>query len=112
MMHRNDPLERTDILKAEFGKSWRVWAWVRRQFSPISIATIAGLVGVAGGWVINLKTRVVVLETRVLPVIMDESAVKVLQGEVENHEGRINTLELNYRAAAEASRLPPTPRHK
>lgn len=94
-------------MQAEFGKSWRVWAWLQRQFSPISLTAIAAVSAFGGGYITNLKTRVVVLETQVIPVLQDTAAVTTLKAKVEDHAGRIDRLEKDYDVAYRESNTPP-----
>lgn len=88
-----DPLSRSSILKEEFGKSWRAWAWFRRQFTPTSLAIIATMGGAAGGYIIHLGTRVVVLETKIIPFIQGQGEITELKVRVEEVERRLDKAE-------------------
>lgn len=52
------------------------------------------------------------LETRVIPVIQDESAVTILKGRVDDHENRIGTLEQGFKQAADISHTAPNAKRK
>jgi hypothetical protein len=103
---------RTTILKAEFGANWRWWAWFRKQWSAMSL-TVVGACGAAllalGHWALNVQTRVVVLETQVVPVLKDESRVDKLEAKYDGHETRIANLEADYRTAQEHAADRPVP---
>jgi hypothetical protein len=102
-----DDTERSQIFQLEFGKSWRMWAWVRRQFSVTSVSAIVGVFVCCWGVILSLQTRVVVLETKVIPVIQDEALVTTLKANVAEHDRRITQLEADYRTAAHESETPP-----
>jgi len=102
------------ILRSYFGQSWRIWRWVRNQFSVTSLSAIGGVLAIAGGYVMHLRQevavvreRVVVLETRVVPVLEDQTAVKVLQTRVEDHENRITRIENDWIDAKIEAGTPP-----
>lgn len=107
MIPGEDIAARSGILKAEFGERWRWWAWFRRQWSTTSLVTVVTGVGILGGWAVNLKTRVVVLETRVVPVIKDEGRVDSLAATVTGHEQRLTRLERNWDDAKNEAGTPP-----
>lgn len=111
--------QRTMILRLEFGRYWRAWSWLRRQFSGVSLGAICTVIAVCGGYIAHLREsvaqvreRVIVLETRVVPVIRDEAAVTALQGQVALHEARIQSLEDDYHWAVQKAGEPPTPRRR
>jgi hypothetical protein len=89
---------------------WPIGAWLRRNFSLPAVLTIAGLLAAGGGYIINLKTRVIVLETKVVPVLTNTGNMNVLQTRVDDHEQRITRLEGNWDYARDAAALPPRPR--
>lgn len=87
------------------------WAWVRANFSLASVLAIAGIVATAGGYVISLKTRVVVLEhevTQIVEVTPNDAAVAALHQEVADHEQRLERLETDWDDARQvAGQAPP-----
>lgn len=86
------------------------WAWVRDNFSLASVLTIAGVVAGAGGYVISLKTRVVVLEhevTQIVEVTPSDTAVAALHQEVSDHEQRLERLETDWDEARQVAGQPP-----
>lgn len=87
-MSENGDTTATGVLK----RTAPVWYWLREQFSLTSVLAIAGIVVTAGGIIINLNTRVVVLE-RVIKVVPDSSQLVELRTKVEGHEERIHRLE-------------------
>jgi hypothetical protein len=116
----DDPAERSAIFRSEFGKSWRAWAWVQRQFTPTSLGAIGFLIVAAGTYIVHLRenvievtTRVIVLEKQVIPVLQDSSAVTMLRDTVAAHEQRITRLEANWDdAKTQAGSAPTTRRQK
>jgi hypothetical protein len=107
------------ILRNYFGPSWRAWRWLREQFSVTSIAALVSVLGILGGYVVHLRQdvavvreRVVVLETRVVPVLSDRTDVAVLQTRVEDHEQRITRIEADWIDAKAAAGTPPTARRR
>ncbi|HSY05874.1 MAG TPA: hypothetical protein VK803_07995 [Steroidobacteraceae bacterium] len=104
-----DPAIASGILKAEFGERWRWWAWFRKQWSATSLTVVLGGLGTLGGWALNLKTRVVILETKVIPVIQDEGAITTLKDAVAAHDQRISRLENNWDDAKTAAGTAPVP---
>lgn len=89
---------------------WPVGYWLRQQFSLTSIIAILSILAAGGGWIINLKTRVVVLETRVVPVLANVREIDVLKVRVDDLEQRITRIEQDWDYARNAAGLPPTPR--
>lgn len=95
------------------------WAWLRANFTLPSVLTILGILGGAAMYVINLRTRVTVLEetvTIVQKVAPESTALAVLQQRVVDHDRRLGQLESAWtHAATEATKPdlpPPAPRHK
>lgn len=107
------------VLKVHFGHYWRAWRWLQHQFTVTSISAIAGVLGLAGGYIVHLRQdvavvreRVVVLETRVVPVLGEQSAVAVLQARVEDHDQRISRIESDWIDARNAAGTPPVVRRR
>lgn len=109
------------VLKTEFGRNWRNWAWFRQQWTKVSLSVIGGLLTIIvaiGGWAVSLKTRVVVLETEVEPVLKEGKLESNNSVRIEDIERRVKRLEdnldLEYNEevrAARAKGLPvPPPR--
>lgn len=93
------------ILESEFGKNWRNWRWWASQFSPTSITILLSLVGFAGTWIVSLShkvdnqsTRIVVLETQIVPDLKLGGRVSTLENTSANHEGRIGDNESDIRS--------------
>lgn len=107
------------IMRAEFGKSWRVWAWIQRQFTPTSLGAIGIVMTACATYIVHLRenvvevtTRVIVLEKQVIPVLQDNSTVTTLKAKVEDHANRIDRLEKDYDVAYHESMAPPVPRKR
>lgn len=86
------------------------WAWVRDNFSLPALLTIAGVLAGAGGYVISLKTRVVVLEhevTQIVEITPSDTAVAALHQEVDDHEHRLERLEADWDDARQVAGQPP-----
>jgi|SRR5579863_2400187 len=108
-----EPLSRTGILRAELGQAWRWWVWFARQFTPTSLSAIGTIISLCGLYIIHLREdvatvreRVVVLETRVIPVIQSSDEITKLEDARENHEQRIkrieNNLDMDYNETEQA----------
>jgi len=112
--------ERSAILRLEFGRSWRAWSWFRRQFTPTSLGAIGFVVVTCGGYIVHLHetvarqdTRIVVLETKIVPFVAGSADIKVLQALEDMNELRIGQLEADYLfARREAGTQPVTRRRK
>lgn len=111
-----DPTQ-SAVLRIHFGHYWRAWRWIRRQFTVTSLSAIAGVLTIAGGYIVHLRQdvavvreRVVVLETRVVPVLGEQSAVAVLRSRVDDHENRITRIETDWIDARTAAGAPPVAR--
>lgn len=89
-----DPTEST-ILRGKFGRYWRAWWWLRLQWSVTSLATLGAVIIGIGGWAMNLKTRVVILETEVLPVLEESKREQVNSERIEALDGRVSRVERN-----------------
>lgn len=111
----DDELHRLTVV---LGKLSPTWAWVRANFTLPSVLTILGILGGAAMYVINLRTRVTVLEetvTIVRQVAPDSTALAVLRQRVVDHDRRIETLEGAWTAAVKEAHTPlpqPAPRRK
>lgn len=105
------PPEHTDTgmlpVATVFGPTWRFALWVRRQFTLTSVATLIGTIGAIGGWALSLQTRVVVLETKVIPFVQDQGQLAVMNQRLDDHERRIGVLEDDYNHAQEEAGTPP-----
>lgn len=109
MADEDDPKHgESAILREHFGRYWRAWRWVRRQFSATSLATIGAVIVGCGGWILSLKTRVVVLETQVVPVLKSEDRLAKVEGAVIAHDARIGSMERNYEYAKQEAGTAPT----
>lgn len=108
-----DPLTRTSVLRAHFGESYRFWVWVRGQFTPASIGVIISVVVAAAGYIVHLRetissvtTRVVVLETRVIPVLDQSNKTAALQVEIDDMRDRVDRLEQHWDNASDVASIP------
>ena len=114
-----DPAD-SAVLKAKFGRSWRLWAWVRRQFSVTSVATLVIVAGSAWGYiaylresVVAVRERVIVLETKVIPLVQEQDEQGALREMVRDHDERLKRLERNWDDAGQvAASTPPSGRRK
>lgn len=105
----------TGVFGPEKARQLRWALWVRRQFTVTSVACISAVVSIAGGYIVHLRedvarvsTRVVVLETEVVPDAQLKQKVAELQLQQVNHEARLRNLEDNYQFAREHAADPPT----
>ena len=114
-----DPADstRTQILRLEMGDNWRAWRWLQRQFSKTSIGTILALAALFVAYVqqtrvdtAKLTTRVVVLETQIVPDLKLAGRVATLEQRDVDHQARIEDLENNYSFARAHAGDPPTRR--
>ncbi len=113
MAEVEDPLTRTGVLKAHLGESYRFWIWIRNQFTPASIGLIVSVVVAAGGYIMNLRenvaavtTRVVVLETRVIPMLDESNRTAALQVEIDDTRDRVDRLEQYWDNASNVVNIP------
>jgi hypothetical protein len=108
----SDERQHTDsqVLRRYFGKAWRSWWWVRRQFTATSLTTIGAIVIGGGGWILTLKTRVVVLETQVVPVLKSEDRLAHLEVTAGNQEGRLSAVERDLEWARQHAGDAPAPK--
>jgi hypothetical protein len=111
-----DPRTRTGILRAEFGESWRVWAWSRRQFTPTSLGAIGVILAASGGYIAHLSQRVSdqalriqIVETRVIPVLEERKDELTNHADIAALERRISTLEDRLNYATKEAGSPPVP---
>ena len=85
--------------------------WLRKNFSLASLLTIAGVLASAGGYIISLRTRVILLEHEVVTireVVPDSKALAVLTQRVDEHDRRLAELEDNWNTAVQNSQKPIT----
>jgi hypothetical protein len=108
-----DPLTRTGVLRAHFGESYRFWIWVRSQFTPASIGIIVSVVVAAGGYIVHLREtvssvtmRVLVLETRVIPVLDHSNKTAVLETQIRDVRERVDRLEEHWDNASDVASIP------
>lgn len=113
MTEHEDPLTRTGVLKAYFGEQYRFWLWIRGQFSPASLGVIAGVILTAGGYIMNLRetisavtTRVIVLETRVIPVLDQSNRTAVIEEQIGDVRDRVDRLEQHWDNASDVASIP------
>jgi hypothetical protein len=88
-------------------------AWLKHNFSLPSVLTIAGVLGSALLYIVNLRTRVVVLEhevTHIVQVAPDQVALAAAKERLADHEQRIGRLERDWDDARELAGTAPRPR--
>jgi hypothetical protein len=107
-----DPHTLTDVYGEEGAKEIRAFAKFRKQWTKTSLSVLAGTLTVCGGVIgelyvsqEKLATRVVVLETEVVPDLK-------LKEKIAEHEARLDNLERNYDFAREHAGDPPAPKAK
>lgn len=99
----DDPESTTSILR----RRAPVWAWLRENFKLPAVLTISSLVIAGGGYIVSLKTRVVVLETKVVPFVAGQVEVAAIRATMEQHEHRISELETDFGHARQIAGDPP-----
>jgi hypothetical protein len=82
------------------------WYWLRKNFSFPAVVTILATLATCAGYIISLRTKVIVLDREITRY------VDVVPAQVGDHERRITVLETEWRDAREAAGTPPTPRRK
>lgn len=90
-----------------FGPTWRWWVTLKRQFTVTSCLTIAGIGMGLGGWALSLQTRVVVLETKVIPFVSDQGHLAVIDQRLADHDRRLMAIESDFDHAREEAGKPP-----
>jgi hypothetical protein len=108
----DDPLSLSGVYGKEGAAEIRAFAKFRKQWSKTSISVLVGVLGVCGSVIGNLylnqerlSTRVVVLETEVVPDLK-------LKETIAEHEARLDNLERNYDFAREHAGDAPIPKAK
>lgn len=108
-----DQLTRTGVLKAHFGEQYRFWIWLRAQFTPASVGVILSVVVTASGYIAHLREtvsavtmRVVILETRVIPVLDQGNRTAVLEEQISDARDRIDRLEQHWDNASDVASIP------
>lgn len=113
-MTTEDEQANSGIFRKEFGDNWRWWRWLQRQFTATSLGVIGLIVTVAGTYIVRMNqkvaeqgTRIVVLETRVVPVLEERKQESTNRVEIEDLKARISRLEANYDIAQREAGTPP-----
>lgn len=108
----HDPHTLSGVYGKEGAAEIRAFAKFRKQWSKTSLSVLIGTLTVCGGVIGDLyleqqrlATRVVVLETEVVPDLK-------LKEKIAEHEARLDNLERNYDFAREHAGDAPTPRLK
>jgi len=90
--------EHSGIFRSRFGRNWRSWAWFRDQWTNLSLSIVGGLCAILigiGGWAVSLKTRVVVLETEVTPILRETKVESNNAIQIIDLDRRVTRLENN-----------------
>jgi len=108
----DDPHSLTGTYGKEAAAEIRAFARFRKQWTKTSVSFLLATLGVCGSVIgelylreERLATRVVVLETEVVPDLK-------LKEKIAEHEARLDNLERNYDFAREHAGDAPTPRAK
>lgn len=106
----NDPGEST-ILRLRLGPLWRFWLWFAGQWSTTSLASLLAVIGLAGGYIDRLSqrvseqgTKIIVLETQVVPVLEGRRDEVLNKVQIEDVRQRVERLEGAWDAAIEELR--------
>lgn len=89
------------------------WYWLQQNFSLPAVLTIVGISLAFGGWIVSLKTRVVVLEhdfhtvEHVITIMPDKASMARLDTRATELERRVGKLEDDWGFAAQHSADPP-----
>lgn len=112
----SDPAD-SQILKAQFGENWRWWRWIQHQFTATSLGAIGAIVVTCGGYIVHLREsvvqvreRVVVLETKVIPFVQDQVRMGAMEATITDHDERLTRLEHNWDDATHEAGTAPTVR--
>lgn len=113
-MTDSDPTS-SGIFRKEFGDNWRAWRWLQRQFTATSLGAIGAIVVFAGGYIVRLNQKVgeqgmkiVVLETRVVPVLEARKEESTNRVEIEDLKARVSRIEANWDVAKTEAGSPPS----
>ena len=115
----DDPHTLTGVYGEEGAAQIRAFARFRKQWSKTSVSVLAGTVSVCAGVIGNLylsqeklATRVVVLETEVVPDLKVKEKIAEHDAQLAGQAARLDNLERNYDFAREHAGDAPTPRAK
>lgn len=100
-----DPFSATEVLR----RVSPAWYWVRQNFTLPAVLTIAGVMVSAAGYIISLRTRVIVLQTEVTHIVQvapDRAALAAISQRVDDHEQRIARLEGDWDHAGQVGAQP------
>ncbi len=99
----DDAASLTGIFGAAKARQLRWALWIRRQFTATSLSVIVAIAGAAWAYIGHLReqvssvtTRVVVLETEVIPDLRLQDRVSDLEKGQATNEARLHNLEDNY----------------
>lgn len=70
----------TQVLVRRLGPFWRAWVWFIRQWSLTSVLSLLATLTTCGLYLSSLRTRVVVLETQIVPDLRLAERVAKLEG--------------------------------
>lgn len=91
---------RDKILATEFGQNWRKIRWWARQFTTTSTTILCSVLGVAGTWIVNQAhkidnqgTRILVLETQIVPDLKLAERVGSVERAVSKLEGAVGQFD-------------------
>jgi hypothetical protein len=114
-----DPHTLTGVYGEEGAKEIRAFARFRKQWSKTSLSVLVGVLGICGSVIGNLylsqerlATRVVVLETEVVPDLKLKEKIAEHDAMLAQHGARLDNLERNYDFAREHAGDAPVPNPK
>jgi chromosome condensin MukBEF MukE localization factor len=114
-----DPHTLSGVYGKEGADEIRAFARFRKQWTKTSISVLAAVLGVCGSVIGNLylsqerlATRVVVLETEVVPDLKLKEKIAEHDAMLAAHLARLDNLERNYEFAREHAGDAPVPRVK
>jgi hypothetical protein len=88
------------VLESELGANWRKWRWWARQFTPTSLSALGVVIAAAGGWIVNQAhkidnqgTRIVVLETQIVPDLKLAGRVGNIERDVARLQGAVGQFD-------------------
>jgi hypothetical protein len=89
------------VLATELGQNWRSIRWWARQFTPVSTTILGVVLTGTGTWIYTLShtvdnqgTRIVVLETQIVPDLKLEVRVAQTELAIAKIQGRLGDFDI------------------